>query len=96
MPVTCSMVYGIPTQRLMIITVALAHVLLVRNGSGLEIRPALVSRTLMAPWGCSMVRMIKRETNCGTAMESTKQKRQNALPCVSLRLMTMARIIPSR
>ena len=41
-----------------------------------------------------MMFMIMSVTNCGTAMESTKQKRQNALPLVSLRLITMASTMP--
>ena len=36
--------------------------------------------------------MISSDTNCGTAMESTKQNLQNAFPFVSLRLMIIAKI----
>ena len=74
--------------------VILAIVAFVQNGIGSLISPRFCSRTLIAPDGCSMMFMIIRVTNCGTAMESTKQNLQNALPFVSFRLMTMARIMP--
>ena len=41
-----------------------------------------------------MVRMIKRETNMGTAQESTKQNLQKPLAFVSFRLIIRDRIIP--
>ena len=59
-------------------------------------KPIWRSSTLTAPSGCSMVRMISRETNMGTAQGSTKQKRQKPLALVSLRLMMMARIMPAK
>ena len=80
----------------MMMIVTLAHVAFVQNGSESDapIQPRFLNRTFTAPSGCNMMFMIIRDTNCGTAMESTKQNLQNAFPFVSLRLMTIARIMP--
>lgn len=49
-----------------------------------------------APSGWGMVRMMSRETNMGTAQESTKQNRQKPLALVCLRLMTMVGLMPAK
>ena len=78
----------------MIITVALAHVALEKNGNAVSIRPYFNNNVFTIPVGCNMVRMMSSDTNCGIAMESTKQNLQNAFPLVSLRLIIIAKIIP--
>ena len=82
---------------LMTMTVTRAQVGSVKKGrlAPSAMTPSSRSSTLTAPSGWSIVRMISSETNIGTAQGSTKQKRQNPLALVSLRLMTMARIMPA-
>ena len=94
MPVTCSIVYGIPTHRLITMIVTLASMALVQNGIDSFMSPRFLRSTLTAPDGCSMMFMIISETNWGTAMESTKQNLQNPFHLVSFLLMTIASIIP--
>ena len=90
------MVYGIPTQQLMRITDTLAHIVLVQNGSGVSIQPHSISRLLTAPCGWNICLITRSDTNCGTAIEITKHVRQKALQCVSLRLITIARMSPRK
>ena len=70
---------------------------IVKNGNEAEasIKCIFRNKIFTAPSGCNIVRMIMSETNCGTAIERIKQNRQNPFPFVSLRLMTMASIIPN-
>ena len=67
-----------------------------KNGrlASAPISPTFLKRTLTAPLGCSIVLMISRDTNMGTAQDYTKQNLQNPFAFVSFRLMAMARIIP--
>ena len=60
------------------------------------IHPMFLSKTLTAPLGCSMVRMIRSDTNMGTAQGRIKQKRQKPLAFVFFRLMIRARIMPEK
>ena len=90
------MVYGIPTHRLMMITVTRAQVALVKNGNGPSIQPHVCSMRFTAPCGWSMVCMTSRDTNCGTAMDMEKQARQKPLKWVVLRLMIMATNMPRK
>ena len=93
-PVTCSMVYGIPTHKLITITVTRAQVALVKKGRGFVISPRFISSVFTAPEGWSIVRMISKDTNIGTAMERIKQNLQKLLNRVPFRLIMIARIIP--
>ena len=96
MPVICMMVYGIPTHRLMTMTVTRAHVAFVKNGSGSVIQPHVCNMRLTAPCGWSMVCMTSKDTNCGTAIDMEKHGRQKPLPRVVLRLMIMATNMPRK
>ena len=93
-PVTWRIVYGIPTHRLITITVTLAHIALVKNGNAVSIIPYFISSVLTIPVGCNILLIIRRDTNCGTAMDNTKQNLQNPFALVSFRLIMIARIIP--
>ena len=77
-------------------TVTLAHVGSVKNGrlASCAISPRFLRRTFTAPSGWSMVLMISRETNIGTAQESTKQNLQNPFALVPFRLIIREMIIP--
>ena len=89
-------VYGMPTHRLITMTVTRAHVASVKNGIGLSIQPQFMRMRLIAPCGWSIWCMTSSETNCGTAIDIEKTARQKPLPCVVLRLMTMARNRPQK
>ena len=88
------MVYGIPTHKLITITVTRAQVALVKKGRGFVISPRFISSVFTAPEGWSIVRMISKDTNIGTAMERIKQNLQKLLNRVPFRLIMIARIIP--
>ena len=96
MPVICMMVNGMPIHRLTTITVTRAHMVSVKNGSGLSTHPQDISRRLMAPSGWSIWLMTSSETNCGTAIDSENAARQKPLSRVVRRLMIIARNRPRK
>ena len=92
----CSIVKGIPIHRLITIILNLAQAVFVQKGSEAEISPQFFNSILTGPSGWSIVRITNSATNCGTAMERIKIKRQKAFPLVSFLLITIASIMPNR
>ena len=87
--------YGIPIHRLTIITVILAHVALVKNGSDLLIQPAFFNTTFIIPSCASILLIIRSDTNCGIAIDNMNINLQNDLNLVPFLLISSATRIPS-
>ena len=96
MPVTCMMVYGMPTHRLTTMTSTRAQVTFSRKGRRWLIQPALSSILFTMPSGCTIERTTIRETNCGTAIVMDRQPRQRPLNLMVGRLMMSATIVPRK
>ena len=94
-PVTCRIVYGIPIHRFTTITVILAQVAFVKNGSDFVIHPAFFKTTFIIPSCASMLLTIRSETNCGIAIESININLQKALNFVPFLLISSATSIPN-
>ena len=95
-PVAISIVTGIPTHILTKIIENFAQVPSLRNGNALEINPHLSSSAFTGPQSANKLRIINKETNCGTAIVITKIVRKIFFPRKPLVLINNANKIPKK